>query len=975
MRKLYLLLFCLAATLALSAQTTDHAGFSGVFAGSGRVVFTNECYIADTAGKEALWSFGDGTAASTPALAGTQHVYTQAGTYLVKLVIRRSSNGALLVTDSTQRSVLVLGFTGHPDTCGASYWDIHLYTTSPLTRNFQYQPRHNNYRAVTSVTWDFGDGSPVSAGPVGTAFYDGTYAKQHVFATGSAYNVCVTIGYEGGCQAQNCRLLPVLDSSQPMVDTCHANLALQLSSTQVPATASATLSTWHNHQRPVVSVCWYWGDGSPEQCAQGTGAGAPALTATHTYTTPGTYWPYAVVMYEGGCTSYTQLPASIVLGGTAPVPDSCHAGWTATHLPNQPPLARSFAYQEWHNHQRPVVSAVWNWGDNTPPTTTTAVSGYGIAHQYVAAGNYNVCLTLHYEGGCESSNCHVLAVVDSSATPDTCHAAFTQAVLNASPIAQVVGFAAQPSHNHNKAVTRVCWTFGDGRDTCVNYTAAATAWGVHHNYAQPGTYTVCVTIYYDGGCQSSSCHSVALTAVPDSCSANFVTQPATNNRLGKTFIAQDWHNYDRYANKICWTFGDGRDTCILYPNGYVFQSLPHVYPAPGNYNACVTIYYEGGCQSAHCANVNIPVPPPDSCHANLIVQLPAQAAPLQRRFVVTPFHNNYKRVLRINWLFGDGRDTTVLYGPGYTGTYSAEHQYQQTGVYTVCAQVLFDGGCQSSACLPVVIQGVPAGPAPDSICYANFQVNSGQVPGELSFTALTSSLHRAVEICWYFGDGQSTCVAQPDPATLASRTVFHTYSTPGNYMVCVRIRYDNGCTGQKCDNVFVYAPGNCTTTFTHNLLTERLVHFLGGGTIDPGDALLLYTWNFGDGSRAFSREVQHTYLNGGTYQVCLTTRTRGGCESQACDTLQINAANISLLTLVPNPVSTELHVNFTSTGAQGTATLRIITAAGSVVHTETRPCYPGQNAWTLNVSTLPTGFYTLQVQTTTQSVSRGFFKQ
>ncbi|RYY87867.1 MAG: PKD domain-containing protein [Chitinophagaceae bacterium] len=286
-----------------------------------------------------------------------------------------------------------------------------------------------------------------------------------------------------------------------------------------------------------------------------------------------------------------------------------------------------------------------------------------------------------------------------------------------------------------------------------------------------------------------------------------------------------------------------------------------------------------------------------------------------------------------------------------------------------------DGGCQSTGCAPVMVQSVPQPTPVDSLCTAGFQVSMGNAPGERKFQAFTTPNRRATEICWYYGDGQQLCVAQPDPATQASLSAIHTYSNPGNYQVCVRIRYANGCVAQFCQNIFVTAPGNCTASFTDTALTERVHRFIGSGFVDAGDSIISYAWRFGDGTQAFGRNVTHTYFNGGTYQVCLETRTRNGCEARTCRTVTINAPNTALLTLVPNPVSTTLHANFLCSGGQGMATIRIITATGLIVRTETRPCYPGMNFWNFNVASLPTGFYTMNVQTGTQFVSAGFFKQ
>src|SRR5258706_180478 len=68
---------------------------------------------------------------------------------------------------------------------------------------------------------------------------------------------------------------------------------------------------------------------------------------------------------------------------------------------------------------------------------------------------------------------------------------------------------------------KACWHFGDGRDTCITYPANYTGvYGVSHLYAQPGSYNVCVSILYDGGCQAYKCHQIQVDD-PDTCAADF----------------------------------------------------------------------------------------------------------------------------------------------------------------------------------------------------------------------------------------------------------------------------------------------------------------------------------------------------------------------------------------------------------------------------------------------------------------------
>src|SRR5678816_411655 len=97
--------------------------------------------------------------------------------------------------------------------------------------------------------------------------------------------------------------------------------------------------------------------------------------------------------------------------------------------------------------------------------------------------------------------------------------------------------------------------------------------GATHHYATNGTHTACLRIYkyftntHDSVITGEACRSFTLSATnSDSCRAQFTdtTRTSATSPLGKLFMAQPWHNSNKKPEKICWNFGDGRDTCISY---------------------------------------------------------------------------------------------------------------------------------------------------------------------------------------------------------------------------------------------------------------------------------------------------------------------------------------------------------------------------------------------------------------------------
>ncbi|OQP57970.1 DNRLRE domain-containing protein [Niastella populi] len=100
------------------------------------------------------------------------------------------------------------------------------------------------------------------------------------------------------------------------------------------------------------------------------------------------------------------------------------------------------------------------------------------------------------------------------------------------------------------------------------------------------------------------CYTVPVTGT-DSCRGNFTDSLIENNPLKKLFVAHTWNSGNKKPVLICWNFGDGKDTCISYTSSNTNYSITHNYSTHGNYDICVTIKYEGGCESSYCRKITI----------------------------------------------------------------------------------------------------------------------------------------------------------------------------------------------------------------------------------------------------------------------------------------------------------------------------------------------------------------------------------
>lgn len=97
-------------------------------------------------------------------------------------------------------------------------------------------------------------------------------------------------------------------------------------------------------------------------------------------------------------------------------------------------------------------------------------------------------------------------------------------------------------------------------------------------------------------------------------------------------------------------------------------------------------------------------------------------------------------------------------------------------------------------------------------------------------------------------------------------------------------------TGNPTDfTICANSPGNCQVTYTYNVN-----QFTGtasfAANITSATYPLSLSWDFGDGSTAVlgSSWQNHTYLNSGTYIVCVTINDATGCTDTYCDSVVVN---------------------------------------------------------------------------------------
>ncbi len=768
-------------------------------------------------------------------------------------------------------------------TCRANF-EVSPAPSSPLTKKFTAIPWHSQNKKPVYICWKFGDGTDTCIQYPEN--YQGPYSVIHHYQQPGAYEVCVKIVYQGGCEARKCKEVIV-------GEFCRADFEkLLLNSSVSPLHVTFKALPWHSQNKKPKKICWTFGDGK-DTCIEYSPNYTGPYYVRHKYREAGIYEVCVKIFYYGGCEATKCKRVQI---GRR---DECKADFEKLSVTTvNHPLTAVFKALPWHSNNKKPKTIFWKFGDGKDTTIhypENYTGSYTVRHTYREPGRYEVCIKILYYGGCEARKCKLVQI----GRPDQCGADFVKIPLTNTDNPLVVGFKALPYHNNNKVPKIICWSFGDGQDTCVEYAQNFSGpYVIRHKYQHPGTYTVCVKILYYGGCEARKCKPIVVTR-PDECRADFEKLPllTTNNPLTVAYKALPWHNNNKKPKSITWKFGDGKDTTIHYPENYTGSYLVrHTYREPGVYEVCIKILYYGGCEARKCKEVIIG----QFCRADFErIAVNTTDNPLAVYFKALPWHSQNKKPKSITWKFGDGKDTTIHYPENYTGPYVVRHQYNHPGQYEVCIKILYYGGCEARKCKLIQIGETVR-------CKADFEripISTTADPLHVAFKAIPWHIEnkKPKQICWKFGDGTDTCIQYPEDYN-GPYFVHHKYNQPGVYEVCVKILYFGGCEARKCELVKVEAPGECRVKLFQ--LTPSISSLTRGFFASPWSSNnkrpVRVCWYFGDGTDTCVQVnpnnplpylfIRHTYPAPGVYRACVKVLFEGGCIASDCDEVVIKPA-------------------------------------------------------------------------------------
>lgn len=644
------------------------------------------------------WTFGDG---GTSSQQNPNHTYNQAGTYVVCLAITTDDSCASTWCDTIT--------VGNIINCQAQFtW------SNPQGNIATFTDQSTASGTILSWYWDFGDGSNATS-----------QNPTHTYSQPGSYVVCLSIVTSDSCFSTWCDTISVGNFVNCQAQFTWLNPQGNTVIFADQSTASGTIVVWS----------WDFGDGNTSN----------QQNPTHTYAQPGLYLVCLSIITNDSCSSTwcdsVWIQSNLcydpnVIDTTVGCPtvynpvcgcdsvtyqNSCvayyHNGITQwTQGPCNVSCNAAFTYFEdstglWHfldqsTASSTIVSWFWDFGDGGTSTLQNPT------HVYSAPGNYLVCLTIITADSCQDTVCDTIQVGNNVA----CQADWSPNYLQPN----IVEFLDASTATGN--IVSWFWDFGDG--------GTSTMQNPIHVYANPGVYTVCLTIATDDSCTSTYC-SIVQAGGSNQCDALFTV----THLQGTTFAFTDQSTGGNIVS-WAWTFGDGGTSTMQNPS--------HTYASSGVYLVCLTITSvdsNATCTDTYCDSVFVNVPP---CYDPSVIdtthQCPSVYDPVCGCDSITYFNSciayYYNGITQwtlgvcdtpgtcqaaftyldssgtiyfsdqstasgtiVGWVwdFGDGNGS-IQQNPVYT--------YSQPGTYVVCLTIVTSDSCTSTTCDTIVAGAV-----------------------------------------------------------------------------------------------------------------------------------------------------------------------------------------------------------------------------------------------------------------------------
>ena len=359
----------------------------------------------------------------------------------------------------------------------------------------------------------------------------------------------------------------------------------------------------------------------------GDGGSSILPNPSYEYATGGTYTVSLTVTGPGGSDTETKFDYITV---TEPVPVTSFSG---TPTLGEAPLVVYFTATD----SGKIGTWSWNFGDGGTS------SAQNPSHEYTVAGSYTVSLTVTGPDGSDTeTKFDYITVTEPS----------PEANFTVNPESGVAPLTVDFTDLSAGNITAWDWDFGDG--------GSSSAANPSHEYSNPGTYPVSLTVSGPGGTDTKT--EQDFITVYEAIVADFSASP----RSGESPLVVNFS--DSSSGEITswlWTFGVG---------GSSSQSDPsHQFTGPGGYTVSLTVSGPAGSHTETKVDY-IEVSSNPAIIADFSASPITGDAPLTVSFTELAWGN----IDSWFWSFGDGSSSTA---PNPT------HTYLWPGVYTISLRI------------------------------------------------------------------------------------------------------------------------------------------------------------------------------------------------------------------------------------------------------------------------------------------------
>lgn len=443
------------------------------------------------------------------------------------------------------------------------------------------------------------------------------------------------------------------------------------------------------------------------------------------------------------------------------------------------------------------IVATWLWTfENGNPATSTLQNPIV---EYTVPGTHSVSLQVVTQGG----NTYDLSLQDLISVAPYPTAAFDNSIVDTT-----VTFT-----NNSSDYTSLVWDFGDNN--------SSTDTNPVHNYSQPGTYTVTLTVTGDCGTEVAT---QAITIIPFAPLANFGADVVAGCApLTVAFTDQSTNSPTSWA----WSFPGGNPATASLQNPIV------TYTNAGTYSIELTASNAGGSGLSLQADL-ITVGEAPSANFSTSVNGPT-----------VQFANNTIGGITYHWDFGDGQTSDEP---------NPLHIYGSEGSYTVVLTADNACGTSTHSSIATISSFLP-------VAAFNSDITAGCAPLTVAFNDLSAG--QPISWQWSFPGGNPAISNEQNPSV--------TYSSAGSYSISLLVEniWGNAQTAQA-DLIVVNSTPTAIFDYTVNGLSVSF-------TNNSSNAIN-YEWLFNDGTGAFSTGINpnYTFPSPGIYEVVLNASNECG---------------------------------------------------------------------------------------------------